>query len=637
MKFNAFLLILLFKAALLFGQNDIYDAFSITPEIKEKSNSVIRNQSTEVVINSKTNLQISHQQITTVLNDAGDKAVLPVVFYDPGIQVRKLEVIIYNATGEQIKKYKKGDFIDQSVADGFSLFNDTRALYINHIPIRYPYTIEFKYELQLKSTAFIIPWRPIKNHFQSIEKSTYSIIDKSDGGLRYNASNLQEFNIGDPKKVEGGYFIEAEQLRAIPSEQFSPSFETYLPMVKFALDEFSLEGVSGIAQNWNEFGVWKRDNLLNNRAEVSEETRQTILKLVDGINDPTEKAKRIYNYLQENTRYVSVQIGLGGWQPIDAATVDRVKYGDCKALTNYTKALLGVAGVEADYVIINNDSEVKDITPDFTALQGNHAILTIPLEDQEDIWLECTSQTLPFGYIGRGNANRLALAIGSNGGEIRKTPEYDADFNRQVTTGTVNLEANGNITADVQIKSYGVQFEDKYRIAYFSKEEYVKYYKEVRYNHLKEIDFEKIAYQREDDSILFKEELNFKARTYGKKMGNRILLEPNLFSRYLSILPKYQERLAPLSISYAYTDEDEVTIQLPAGYVIENIPQPTTINSKFGNYISSINVSDNQQLVYKRSFTRNAGIFPKEDYEGYRTFIEEVVKSDSSKIILIKT
>ncbi|MDT8346664.1 MAG: DUF3857 domain-containing transglutaminase family protein [Flavobacteriaceae bacterium] len=632
-----FLLSFCFKASLLFAQNGLYNAYIIDSGIKEKSNSVIRNQSTEVVINSKTNMQISYQQITTVLNDAGDKDVLPAVFYDDGIQVRKLEVLVYDASGKPIKKYKKSDFIDQSVADGFSLFNDTRALYVRHIPIEYPYTLEFNYELQFKSTGFIIPWKPLHNHYQSIEKSTYSITDKSDGGLRYKSLNLQDFEIAEPKKTEMGYFLEATRLKAVPAEQFSPSMETYLPFVRFALDEFSLEGVPGKAQNWNDFGVWKRDYLLSNRDIVSEETRQTILKLIDGIEDPAEKAKKIYHYLQDNTRYVSVQIGIGGWQPIDAATVDRVKYGDCKALTNYTKALLNVAGVKADYVIINNDSEVKNITPDFTAFQGNHAILTIPREGKDDIWLECTNQTYPFGYIGRGNANRLALAIGNNGGEIRKTPEYDVDFNRQITNGTVILDANGNITADVQIQSYGVQFEDKYRLAYESKEDCVKYYKKGRFKHFKDISFEKIAYQREDENIRFQEELNFKARTFGKKMGNRILLEPNLFSRYLSILPKYEQRIAPLSISYAYTDEDEVEIQIPEGYTIESIPQPTTITSKFGNYFSTIEVSENQQLVYKRSFTRRAGIFSKEAYDEYRAFIEAVVKSDNSKIILIKT
>ena len=55
--------------------------------------------------------------------------------------------------------------------------------------------------------------------------------------------------------------------------------------------------------------------------------------------DPIEKAKIVYKYMQEKTRYISVQVGIGGFKPMLAKDVDRLGYGDCKALSNYTKAL----------------------------------------------------------------------------------------------------------------------------------------------------------------------------------------------------------------------------------------------------------------------------------------------------------
>ncbi len=72
-----------------------------------------------------------------------------------------------------------------------------------------------------------------------------------------------------------------------------------------------------------------------------------------------------------------------------------------KDLTNYTKALLDLVGVTSYYSHIDaNSDEPVSFENDFASLeQGNHVILNIPNKDK-DVWLECTSQTMPFGFLG---------------------------------------------------------------------------------------------------------------------------------------------------------------------------------------------------------------------------------------------
>ena len=64
------------------------------------------------------------------------------------------------------------------------------------------------------------------------------------------------------------------------------------------------------------------------------------------MNNDTDKISALYKYMQDKVRYVSVQVGIGGWQPIEAETVDRLSCGDCKALANYMESLLDVAGIK---------------------------------------------------------------------------------------------------------------------------------------------------------------------------------------------------------------------------------------------------------------------------------------------------
>ena len=107
------------------------------------------------------------------------------------------------------------------------------------------------------------------------------------------------------------------------------------------------------------------DNLLFNKNQLSIATTTKIKDLVKDVTSPIEKAKIVYEYVQNKTRYISVQVDIGGWQPITANKVDEVSYGDCKGLTNYTKALLDVVGVKSHHVILyasNNRNVDKNFT-----------------------------------------------------------------------------------------------------------------------------------------------------------------------------------------------------------------------------------------------------------------------------------
>ena len=79
-----------------------------------------------------------------------------------------------------------------------------------------------------------------------------------------------------------------------------------------------------------------------------------------------------------------------------ASDVDKLGYGDCKALTNYTKTLLDAVDVESYYTVVYGGKRIRNIDKEFSATEGNHVILCLPNEE-DYIWLECTSQKTPFG------------------------------------------------------------------------------------------------------------------------------------------------------------------------------------------------------------------------------------------------
>ena len=97
-------------------------------------------------------------------------------------------------------------------------------------------------------------------------------------------------------------------------------------------------------RDWQSFGAWQRE-LREGRDALPDALRREVHALTDTLTTPREKVRALYDYLGATTRYESIQLGIGGLQPMPAAEVFRTKFGDCKALASYLRALLAECGI----------------------------------------------------------------------------------------------------------------------------------------------------------------------------------------------------------------------------------------------------------------------------------------------------
>ena len=615
------------------SQEDIsLDVSSISDELLSNSNAVIRLEEQFIEVNSQDDMVMSYRRIVTVLNEKGDVYVGAIAGYNNYTKIKKIEAVIYDKKGNEIKKIKKKDFIDHSAVDGGTLYSDSRVLYMSYNSHSYPYTVEFTVEYRTPNTAGIPSWRPMSSYNLSLEESKFSIVDNANIGLRYIERNFEGFSI-EKNNQENALNYSIKNIPAYIREDLSPSLSMVLPKVMVAVTKFHYYGVNGEASNWEEFGSWVEQSLLKGRDQVSPKTRTEILELTKGLQDPIEKAKVVYDYVQNNTRYISVQVGIGGIQPISALEVDQVKYGDCKGLTNYTHALLRVVGVESYYTHVEAGNERVDFDPDFASLeQGNHIILAIPSKDNL-VWLDCTSQIHPFGFIGDFTDNRSVLIITPEGGKIVRTVDYTNADNKQVTTGQIKLNENASIQASVVVKTKGIQYDNRFYIERESKDNIEKFYK-TYWNYLNDMAIDSYKFSNNKESVEFSEELVFSARDYASKNSNRLIFNPNVFDRNLFVPDRYRNRKLPFVIERGYLDEDHFSITIPENYQIESIPADFHLETKFGIY--DIKFARNGNVInYTRTLQINEGSYSREEYKAYRDFRKDVSKQDNSIISLI--
>jgi hypothetical protein len=443
-----------------YSQNLEYTVLTVSDSLKQNANAVIRLNQLDINISSQRKINIKNKRIVTVYNEKGFSAVDAIENYSKASSILNIEAKIFNAFGMEIKKIKRKDFRDQSAVDGSTLFSDNRLIYLDYTPTEYPFTIVYDCEIESSNTAFIPQWIPLSDYFVSLEKSILNVNYPPDLGFKKKEFNFENYKIKKIKDTEMQLSYEATNILALKEEYYSSGYYDFLPRVIMGLEHFNLEGLDGNAKTWKEFGQWYSDKILTGTTELSDETKAKIKSLVGNETDNIKKAKIIYKYVQQKSRYVSIQVGIGGWKPMLAKDVDRLGYGDCKALTNYTKALLNVVNVPSYNTILYGQSNKKDIESDFVSMQGNHMILSIPDGDKY-VWLECTSQDVPFGYQANFTDDRNVIVIKPEGGEIVRTKTYNDKDNSQTSKGNYTLSENGDLAGKIAIISEGAQYSSK--------------------------------------------------------------------------------------------------------------------------------------------------------------------------------
>lgn len=628
-----FLCCILLQSTLLVAQNSFDFTNATLPEdLKENADSVIRDEQITINIPNQRTLEYSKYRVITVFNKRGMSDIDAYASYDKNSRIKTLEAIIYDENGNEIKKFKKNDFIDASAVDGGTLFSDSRVKYLDYTPVAYPFTIAFTTSWVSNDTAFIPFWFPNSTYESSTVKSSCTITYTSDLELKYKLLNPNDQIVIDesPGRLE----VSVKNYKSFVPESYSLGFKNLVPKMIFALNKFHLSGVDGTATDWSSYGKWINEFLLKGTGELPQETRNEILKLVAGETDKIEKARKIYEYVQEKTRYISVQIGIGGWKPMLASEVDALGYGDCKALTNYTKSLLEVAEIPSYYTILYAGNDKRDIQTDLVSMQGNHAILSIPNGD-DYVWLECTSQEIPFGFIGDFTDDRDVVVITPEGGKVVHTDVYDYSRNTQYLTGTCKVTSEGTLEAQVQMQSKGIQYDDRYLLENKIDSDQKKHYYNF-WEHINNIKIDAIAIENNKIDVSMNEEVVFSAENYASFAGDEMLLSLNALNRYTSIPKRYKERNLDLHISRGFVDEDQVEVTIPDTYKLPETIENIVLESEFGSYNLTYEILNETTVKYTRKFSLYEGTYSKNKYKDFRSFIRKVVRYDGQKIALNK-
>lgn len=635
MKAITFILCGIFPLSLLAsGADPKYPVSEIPESLKKDVNVVVRENTTIFTILAKDKAVYHVHKVITILNEQGKSFGSEVIGYDKLTKIRDFTGSVYDASGKLIKRLKNSEIYDQSAYDGMTLFSDNRLKAANLTQGTYPYTVDFEYVIEFKYLFYIPPFNLLNKEKMSVAKASYTLEYPLALKPKYTLQGInQQPEIEKVSDITEKLSWSFKDILPMRTEPHGPSKESLFPKILAAPSNFEYADYVGSMNTWDEFGQWVAA-LNQGRDQLPETTQQKIKALTANLATTEEKTKALYQYMQNKTRYVGIQLGIGGYQPFEASVVDETGYGDCKALSNYMVSMLKVVGIKAHYALIHAGADGHDMKTDFVSSQFNHAVVAVP-NGSDTLWLECTSQTNPFGYAGLFTGERKALLITEKGAKIANTPRYTADQNLQSCTADVVLDMSGNARATVKTVYGGLQYENSNLDAILDNQ-YDDQKKWVLQN-TKIPSFDLIGFKVSNQKSKIPSafvDLELTLNRFANVSGKRIFLTPNLMNRNSYVPETVENRKTTVVRRIAFTDIDTIRYKLPDGIYPEFLPADIKVSSRFGEYEATFKV-DQASLIYIRKVTMKKGEFPASSYNEMIDFYRSISKADNTKMVFM--
>ena len=580
-----------------------------TDAVKLYAEKIVNVQTAERI---KTQVRVAYK----ILRPGGRDLGVVVIPFDSMTKITNLHAWSIPAQGKDYEvKDKESLEVALPAVQGSELISDVRAKVV-HIPAAEVGNI-IGYEYEQEDRPFVLQdiW-----YFQGTypaREEHYTL--QLPAGWEYRASWLNHTEVAPTPGGSNTWQWAVSSIAGIRDENYMPphrGIEGQM-IVSFA----PAGGAQGKTfASWRDMGLWYND-LTRNRRDATPEIAQKAAALTTGAASAVAKMQALAQFLQRDVRYVAIELGIGGYQPHPATEVFAHKYGDCKDKATLLSAMLKSIGIESYYVVIN--SERGSVIPEMPAHMGgfDHAILAIKLpEGATDaslaalifhpklgrlLFFDPTDELTPFGHLSGALQANYGLLVTPEGGELTELPQLPPVMNGIQRTAKLMLTPTGTLSGDVHEVRVGDSANyQRYVLKTVSKDaDRIKPIESMLARSLASYHLTKASIRNlEQTDQPFEFNYSLVAENYAKNAGGLLLVRPRVVGNKSSDLLETKEpRQYPVVFEGPSQDTDTFEITMPAGYEVDDLPQPVSAEYSFASYHSKAEVAGNV-LRYTRTF-----------------------------------
>jgi hypothetical protein len=618
------------------------------PDHDEQTNAVLLYEEEDVVVQSvekiKTHVRVAYR----ILRPGGRDYGFAVVSFLAGQKISDFHGWCIPAQGKDYEvKDKEAMEMALPKIEGSELVSDVRAKVLQ-IPAADPgNVVGYEYEREEQPMVLQDVWK-----FQQeipVRESHYSL--QLPPGWAFKAYWL---NYPETKPVEAGGQLQWSigDVKAIRHEEDMPPRNGISgQMVVSYFPQGGLDG-NKVITTWQQMGKWEL-GIAQGRRDASPEIKQEVASLTASATTPLAKMQALAKFVQQDIRYVAIELGIGGWQPHSAAEVFSHRYGDCKDKATLMSSMLSQIGVDSYYVVIN--SERGSVTPDTPAnpFVFDHVILAIKLPDGVSdpslvatvkhprlgslLYFDPTNEMTPFGQIGGYLQANYGALVTPDGGELVQLPQQAPTMNSIARTGKFTVDASGTLKGEVNETRIGDRaWSERMALHQVTKNtDRIKPIEDLLSGSLSLYQITKASLiNLSVTNLPFGFHYEFQAQDYAKNVGGMLLVRPRVIGvKSRGFLETKEPRKFPVEFDAPVHDSDSFDITIPPGFAVDDVPPPVDLEDGFASYHAKTEVQGNV-IHYTRTFEIKQLSVPMAKVQDLRTFYRLIAGDERNTVVL---
>lgn len=600
----------------------------IASDIEAKTSAVLDSSSTLIEIRALDRMYITEFRRVEIRDEEGYRYCVYKDYENTFRKIKKLKYTVYAKNGNRIRTFGLHDAVDVMFNAPYEVA-DTRTLILDPGYRSFPFFVEIETVIAYDEFLDFPEWMPRFSYDLEVKSAT--LVLQCPTNYRFMSKSFN-FSPGDStmSEVDGvkTYLWKLRDLPAVAQYSNDRVFARDQTRVILSPFAFRMGGLSGTYSTWANFGDWYL--ALNEGPHVlSERTKRDLQEIRQNSTDEKDLIRNVYRYMQQKTRYVSIQLGIGGFKALPVEKVDKDGYGDCKALTHYMRALLDEVHVASHYVLAKAGQDVPDVISDLPSNQFNHIFLAVP-HLTDTTWLECTSQVVPASYLGTFTDDRNVLWITPAKSRIIRTPRYSASESTCKTNSEVRLDRDGNAVITISRTQAGFYFDEM--LAYNS----MSAAQQEHYNLSKfsypDFSIQSFKYSVQPEKQLLALDYELKVNALASRAGDRILLPLNIFGSDKTVALDLLNHKAEINRAFTLLDTTEILV--PEGFHVAALPEREHAATPYGIIEITVSVGEPGRFVISRKLILNKGSYSGDEFAKFHDFIKTVRGFDRIKIAM---